>query len=45
MTDQGDHFIGNIFTMCAPNKESRLLESHLVGILVWEIAQVVERLS
>lgn len=41
--NQRKHFVGNIFTHSAPNKERRLLESDLLRILVGEVAKIVER--
>ncbi len=44
LANQGNNFVGNVFAMCASNKERWLLEPHLVRILEWEIPQVVQRL-
>ena len=45
LADHGDHLVGDVFAVRAPDKQRRLFEPRLVGILVREVAEMIERLA
>lgn len=42
LADEWKDVIGNVFALGSANKEGWLLETNLIGVLVWEISKVIE---